>query len=107
MIKTVIAINSHIPKLSKMSKPKDLLSELEIAKLDESILEGKNREQLLTLQKKLEDTFEWLGVGNNHMDDQALRIWESNIQRLECLIERIDDMLEETENPTDEPMEEN
>lgn len=95
--KTIIAINSRISQLPKMSNPTELFSDSEVALLDESILEGKSREQLLALQKKLQDTFEWLGVGEHDMDDQAFGAWEKNIQKLESLIERIDEMNAETE----------
>ena len=94
-----IVINRCLPKLSKASKPKELFSDSEVTWLDESILEGKNREQLLVLQKKLQTTFEWLGVGERDMDDQAFGAWEKNIQKLESLIEQIDEMNAETERP--------
>jgi hypothetical protein len=92
-MKTIIAINAGLPFFSGVKKPADLFSAEEIDCLDEEWLVGKSREELLALERRLSDTFDWLDNGDCEADSPEWTEWERRLDRLQELMDQIDESL--------------
>lgn len=99
---TVIAIRSGISRVSGLRKPANLFSGEEIDRLDEGMLSGLGREELQTLKQKCSESFEWLDSGDCEIGSPEMLEWEKRLDRLNEMIDKIDEILDPEEETDDE-----
>ena len=81
-MKTAVVIRPGTPYVSGRRKPADLFSGEEIDRLDERMLSGLGRKELLALKQKCSDSFNWLDSGDCAVDSPEMRKWERRLDRL-------------------------
>ena len=101
-MKTVIAIRSGMPDVSRLRRPADLFSGEEIDRLDYGRFESLSRAELFAVRRKLSDTFDWLDPGDCGIGSPEMLAWERRLDRLQDLMDNIDERLNPEEDYTDE-----
>ena len=92
-VKTMVAITSGFPDFREKRKSRNLFSQEKIDALEPGTLSGMSREQLVSLRKKLSDTADELYVDCDPGTPEW-ELWERRMDRLDSLIDRIDEILE-------------
>ena len=97
----MVVIGNIVPEYRKRKARTNVFSAAEVDDLDPAMLSGKEREELSALQQKLFDTAEELDPGDCDPGDPGWELWEKRMDRLDLMMDAIDEMLFE-EEPEDE-----
>ena len=90
----MVVIGNIVPEFRKRKARTNVFSAAEVDDLDPAMLSGKEREELSALQQKLFDTAEELDPGDCDPDDPGWELWEKRMDRLDLMMDTIDEMLE-------------
>lgn len=102
-IKPMIVISpNHFGRVPKKRPLPDVFSPAEIDNLDEDMLDGMERGRLLALRHKLSVTSDELDPGDCDPGSRQWAAWEKRMDRLEELMDCIDEMLEPEEEDWEE-----
>lgn len=100
-IKTVIVINSGGWPLKKPKKVAGVMSVKEIDRLNPENISGMNREALAAFREKLLLTMDELYLDADP-GEPGWALWERRYDKLEAMVDRIDEILDEEDANTDE-----
>lgn len=102
-IKPMIVISpDHFMWTPERKPPADIFSPAEIDNLNKDMLEGMSREGLLALRHKLSVTSDELDPGDCDPGSRQWAIWEHRMDRLEEMMDCIDEMLEPEDDEDEE-----
>ena len=91
-MRTVVVIHPGL-KGARLRQP-EVFSAEEIDRLDEGMLSGMDRRQLIALLQKLSDSFDWLVAGDWDPDDPRWEEWDKRLDRLDNMMDIIDGILD-------------
>ena len=102
-IKPMIVISpKHFGWMPQKKAPADVFSPAEIDTFNTDMLDGMGRERLLALRHKLSVTSDELDPGDCDPGSRQWAAWEKRMDRLEEMMDCIDEMLEPEEEDWDE-----
>lgn len=102
-MKTMIVIG-NIPDFPTRTRKtmKDTFSAAEIDMMETDVSSSMGHEQLVSLRQKLSDTSDKLDPGDCDPGTPEWDAWEKRLDKLEVLIDQIDEILEPEENWEDD-----
>ena len=102
-IKPMIVISpKYFGWMPQKKAPADVFSPAEIDTLNTDMLDGMGRERLLALRNKLSVTSDELDPGDCDPGSRQWRTWENRMDRLEEMMDCIDEMLELEEDENED-----
>ena len=102
-MKTMIVIG-NIPDIPKQTRKasKDTFSAAEIDLMETDVSASLSHDQLVSLRQKLSDTSDELDPGDCDPGTHEWTVWEKRLDKLEALIDQIDEILEPEEDWEDD-----